>query len=176
MTAPLLWAKLVGQCRSLGPAMFSLENRTLALTATLLLCVWLLLRVRGKEERPRRPRHTPLSAAELTRMIVSAVRADDVRTLRELYLLGHEVRDVVGQEKAARYLEALPVRLVADIAQLRTAISSRATLAGTRELPDGSLWVDLAEPGCEPHAVYLGRAMRIGPVWRLVDPPGGPVV
>lgn len=158
--------------------MLSLEDRTLALTVTLLLCILLLFRVRGQEEAPRRARHTPLSAAELVRMVVGAVRASDLHTLRELYLIGPEVRSTVGADKADRYLEALPSRLVADLAALRAAISSRATLAGCRDEPDGSVWADLVEPGdgTKPHAVFLGRAVQIGRVWRLVDPPSGPVI
>lgn len=138
-----------------------------------LLLVWLVIRVSGAPERERPVRHTPLTAVELAHMVVAAVRANDRRALRELFLMGPEAREVLGDAEGRRYLETIDLRLRGELAGLRKLVSGRAVMGAVREEADGRLFVGLTEPEAAPKDVYLGQAQHVGHAWRMVWPPGG---
>ncbi len=144
---------------------------SLALVAVLLL-LWLLLRVREPEV--HRARRTPLTPAELARMTFDAVRADDVRAWRELFLVGGNATQALGGAAEAWLEACTPAALGPDFAKLRRDLPAGARFLGGRADAENRAFL-LVQTGSDPqHELLVGRFVRVGSALRLLEPASGP--
>lgn len=150
------------------------DAQTLALMAALLMGLWLLLRV-NQQAPARAERRRPLAPAELARMVFEAARDDDLQGLRSLFLMGAEAGEVLG-EQAERFLSACRgPRLSEGLRLLRRQIPAASVFMHGRAERDGSCFMHLRDREVELD-IYFGKAVKVGAVWRLVEPASGSLV
>ena len=141
---------------------------TALLVVAALLCFWLWLLVRRREEEKTFQRPTPLSLNELGRMVFQAARSQDQRTWRALFLNGAEAAARMGQD-AEQWLEDHSMVHMADLLDdIGQCIPPRAIYVGCENQPDGRCTLKLRKHEGEEFLVVVGRADKIGPAWRLV--------
>ena len=142
---------------------------TALLVVAALLCFWLWLLVRRREEEKTFQRPTPLSLNELGRMVFQAARSQDQRTWRALFLNGAEAAARMGQD-AEQWLEDHSMVRMADLLEaLGQCIPPRSIYIGCENQPDGRCALMLRKHEGEEFLVAVGRATQIGPAWRLIE-------
>ncbi len=142
---------------------------TALLVVAALLCFWLWLLVRRREETHRIARPTPLSHDELGRMVFTAARAGDVRAWRGLFLNGGEAAARMG-ENADHWLETHDVvHLASMLRPLADCIPKGAIYLGCGEQEDGRLALHIREKSGKELWVAFGVAEKVGVAWRLVS-------
>jgi integrase len=145
------------------------DSNTLWLLLALLLCFWLLTRVRASEVVAAR--RTPVTLDELGRSIFSAGRSGDFAAYRELYLAGGEAEAVFG-ERAGEYLDRRTrPALAGALERLGTALRPGCHFHSLLLGEDGQAYLQVREPGGAVLPVPVGSAVQVGAAWRLVDPP-----
>lgn len=145
------------------------DPTTLWLLLALLLCFWLLTRVRQQEQASAR--RTPLTLDELGRTIFGVGRSGDFAGYRELYLAGGEAQAVFG-DQAGPYLDrrTRPV-LATALERLGSALRPGCHFHSLLLGEDGQAYLEVREPGGTVVPIPVGSAVQVGPAWRLVDPP-----
>lgn len=145
------------------------DTSTLWLLLALLLCFWLLTRVRQQDAASAR--RTPLTLDELGRCIFGVGRSGDLAGYRELYLAGGEAQAVFG-ERAGEYLDrrTRPV-LTSALERLGSALRPGCHFHSLLLGEDGQAYLEVREPGGAVVPVPVGSAVQVGAAWRLVDPP-----
>ena len=142
---------------------------TALLVVAALLCFWLWLLVRRREETHRVVRPTPLSHDELGRMVFTVARAGDVRAWRGLFLNGGEAAARMG-ENADHWLETHDVAHLASMLRaLADCIPKGAIYLGCGLQEDGRLALHIREKGGNERWVAFGVAEQVGVAWRLVS-------
>lgn len=145
------------------------DSHTLWLLLALLLCFWLLTRVRAQEAVAGR--RTPLTLDELGRSIFSVARSVDLAGYRELYLAGGEAQAVFG-DGASQYLDRRTrPRLHAALESLGSALKPGCHFQSLLLGEDGQAYIEVREPGGTVVPIAVGSAVQVGPAWRLVEPP-----
>jgi len=145
------------------------DQDTALLVVAALLCMWLWLLVRRREETKEFKRPTPLSLNELGRMVFQAARSGDDRTWRALFLNGAEAADRMGNEADA-WLESHSIHRLADLLDaIGQCIPARTIYVGCEQQPDGRCAMKLRRPEGDEFLVAVGRADRVGAAWRLIE-------
>jgi hypothetical protein len=148
--------------------MLSTEDTALLVVAAL-LCLWLWLLVRRREETRRFERPIPLTLDELGRMVFQAARSQDRRTWRALFLNGAEAADRMGRE-AERWLETHDMAHLADLLDaINESIPPQTIYLGCEEQRDGRCALKLKQPEGDEFLVAVGRADKVGTAWRLIE-------
>ena len=151
------------------------DTQTLALMASLLLVLWLYLRVNREQARQVPERRRPLSPNELARMVMKAARADDRSGWRGLFLMGSETTEVMGVQ-ADRFLAACRgPRLAEALSLLRQQIPQGAVFLYGRQEHDGRCYLHLRDREVELE-ICFGKAVKVGAVLRMVEPASGSLV
>jgi hypothetical protein len=149
------------------PALSKEDQALLAVAA--LLCLWLWMLVRRREEEPQFKRPTPLSLTELGRMVFQAARSQDQRTWRALFLNGAEAASRMGRHADAWLEEHSMVRLAELLDALGQCIPPKSIYLGCEEQEDGRCALKLRKDEGEEFLVAVGRAEKVGAAWRLVS-------
>lgn len=145
------------------------DQDTALLVVAALLCMWLWLLVRRRDETEAFRRPTPLSLDELGRMVFQAARSGDHRSWRALFLNGAEAADRLGAGAEA-WLEAHDMRTLSELLDaIGSCIPDRTIYVGCVEQPDGRCAMKLRQPEGEEFLVAVGRAQRVGAAWRLIE-------
>lgn len=150
-----------------SPGMLS-EQDTALLVVAVLLCMWLWLLVRRREEAPKANRPTPLNLDELGRMVFQAARSRDVRTWRGLFLNGAEASTRMGP-RAESWLAEHGTGPLSDLLDsVADSIPDGAIYVGCEPQPDGRCAMRVRQQGGDEVYVLVGRAERVGVAWRLI--------
>ena len=146
-----------------------LSNEDTALLAVAaLLCIWLRLLVRRREEETGFKRPTPLSLTELGRMVFQAARNQDQRTWRALFLNGAEAASRMGGHADEWLEEHSMIRLAELLDAIGQCIPPKAIYLGCEQQTDGRCALKLRKHEGEEFLVAVGRAEKVGAAWRLV--------
>ncbi|MFZ5481229.1 MAG: hypothetical protein ACOZNI_31005 [Myxococcota bacterium] len=145
------------------------DAQTLWLSVALLLCLWLLTRVRD-DPRGRRPaRRTPLSEDELGRVVFEVARAADIDQYRGLFLMGAEVPAALGKEAEAYLATRSPRALEESLVEIGASIPDDAHYVATHVMGDKAV-IEVLLRDKQARLVEIGTAVRVGKAWRLKDP------
>jgi len=145
------------------------DEDTALLVVAALLCLWLWMLVRRRDEAPEFRRPTPLSLNELGRMVFQAARSRDRRTWRALFLNGAEAANRMG-DGAEAWLEShsMPA-LSRSLEAIGSSIPAKTIYVGCEEGPDGRCALKLKEPEGSEFLIAVGHAEKVGAAWRLVQ-------
>lgn len=147
---------------------FLSDQDTALLVVAFLLCLWLWLLVRRRDEAPRVNRPTPLSLDELGRMVFQAARSRDVRTWRGLFLNGVEASARMGERSEGWLADHSTGPLGVLLDSVAESIPRGAIYVGCEAQPDGRCAMRVRLQGDEDMYVLVGRAEQVGVAWRLV--------
>jgi hypothetical protein len=149
------------------------DRQMLLLILALLLSLWLLLRVRGKEEKKRPSRRTPFSANELARMVLDTVRERDIQAYRGLFLIGHEAAAIFGP-KAQGYLDACNGhQLEESLDFLAKQLTPGLLFVRGDTDKEGRCYLIARNKDSKEYPIYLGQTVHIGKALRLQYPATG---
>lgn len=153
----------------IAEALWTLNDQDIAmLVVAVLLCMWLWLLVRRRDEAPRANRPTPLNLYELGRMVFAAARSRDVRTWRGLFLNGAEASARMGGRAEAWLAEHGTGPLADLLDSVAESIPVGAIYVGCEAQPDGRCAIRVRQQGGDDFLVLVGRAEQVGVAWRLV--------
>jgi len=143
------------------------DQDTALLVVAALLCMWLWLLVRRREEAPEYKRPTPLSRKELGRMIFQAARSRDLRTWRALFLNGAEAAERLGSQ-AESWIAAHSVpHMTATLDAIAQSLPPGVIYVDCVETEDGRCALKLKQPEGEEFLVAIGQAEQVGVAWRM---------
>ena len=154
----------------IAQSLWKLSDQDVALlVVAVLLCFWLWLLVRRREEAPKANRPTPLNLHELGRTVFAAARSRDVRTWRGLFLNGAEASDRMGAGAAESWLAEHGTGPLAELLDsVAESIPKGAIYVGCEPQPDGRCAIRVRQQGGDDFLVLVGRAEQVGVAWRLV--------
>ncbi|HCH62897.1 MAG: hypothetical protein CL927_16385 [Deltaproteobacteria bacterium] len=144
------------------------QDDTALLVVAALLCFWLWMLVRRREEETQFKRPTPLSLNELGRMVFQAARSQDQRTWRALFLNGAEAANKMGERADGWLEEHSMIRLAELLDAIGQCIPPKAIYLGCEQQADGRCALKLRKHEGEEFLVAVGRAEKVGAAWRLV--------
>ena len=145
------------------------DQQALLTCVAVLLTALFVLRRRSRLEAARPPRRTPVTKDELGRAVFEVARSADLDTYRGLFLIGGEVRDVLGQE-AVRYLdERTPLLLRESLVSIGARVADVGQYVGCH-VEGNRASIEVRLPGDAVRHVPIGTIVRVGDVWRLQDP------
>jgi hypothetical protein len=148
------------------------QNKLLFIALLLTVWLWLLVRRRDKQTRPR-VRPSPLSPDELGRMVFMAARKQNIYDYAQLFLGGSEANDLLGND-ARTYLEARNQDVLKkSMGLLHQQIPSSYVYGGIEHTGNDHYSINLKPPpGGEGEIVpvAIGSVMLVGPVYRLFGP------
>lgn len=147
---------------------FLSDQDTALMVVAFLLCLWLWLLVRRREEMPRINRPTPLNLNELGRMVFQAARSRDVRTWRGLFLNGAEASARMGELAEDWLTDHSTGPMASLLDSVADSIPLGAIYVGCEALPDGRCAMRVRVQDVEDIYVMVGRAEQVGVAWRLV--------
>jgi len=148
--------------------MITPDPQTLLLSVALVLALWLLLRVRGREERDRRPkRANPLTPDELGRTVFQIARGADLDAFRALFLTGAEAAEMLGED-APRYLEQRTLAAMEEsLVNIAARIPEGSVFGGAIVPPSGEAILYAKDADGGKAEVPMGTAIKVRHVWRL---------
>ena len=153
----------------IAQTLWTLTDQDVALlVVAVLLCLWLWLLVRRRDETPKANRPTPLSLHELGRMVFQAARSRDVRTWRGLFLNGAEASARMGSRAESWLSEHGTGPLAELLDSVAESIPMGAIYVGCEPQPDGRCAIRVRQQGGDDFLVLVGRAEQVGVAWRLV--------
>ena len=147
-------------------------EQTLWLLVVLLLLLWLLTRERGHRI-ANHERRKPLTEDELGRVVFELARTVDLDGFRHLYLSGAEARELLGEGAAAYMRPRTSGRWLEDeIVEISVRLADQPAYVSSRVDGDGMAWIRVRTATGVEREVPVGRAVRVGLIWRLRDPVG----
>ncbi len=143
-----------------------------------LLTLWLIARIytQSHTKHTRKPhvRPSPISGEELGRILYGVGRANDVDTYRALFLNGAEAMQILGANKAERYLSHRSLAALADACeQLAQQLPSGTSYVNTEVTPSHQCILNVANPDGSGRRISVGTIAEVGAVLRLVTPATG---
>jgi hypothetical protein len=149
------------------PSWFHSQGNLLLLTA-LLLCLWLWLLIRRREEDTvRQARPAPLTNAELGRTIFVSAVSNDINTYRGLFLNGREATMLMGGQASSYLDERSYAMLQKSLTQLHRQIPSKAVFDGVDAFRNGRLAIRVRHGDERVYHIRVGFAVQVGSIWRL---------
>lgn len=153
-----------------GTRMTVPSQQTLLLLLVVLLLLWLLTRreaaVKGHERRK------PITEGELGRVVFEVARAGDLEAFRHLYLSGGEARELLG-DGAAAYLDKRGKQwLEEEFLEVAVRVAAPVRYEGARVAENGATVLLVHSPVAGAYELPVGRALRVGRIWRIVEPVG----
>lgn len=143
------------------------ESQTLWLLLAVVLLFWLL--TRQQQRRTSRPtRRNPITPDELGRVVFEIARARDLDGFRGLFVVGHEVREALGEGAEGYLARRTREGLAASLSTLGTRIPADSWYGSTR-VQDGQATMEVRRKDGGVHVVPLGTVVRVGRVWRLLQ-------
>lgn len=147
------------------------SQQTLLWFVVVLLLLWLLTRRRERAVTGHQ-RRKPMTEAELGRVIFEVARSADLEPFRHLYLSGVEARELMGAGAAA-YLDQRGKRwLEEEFLEISVRVAPPAQYEGIRVAEDGATVLLVRSPAAGAYELPVGRAARVGRIWRIVEPVG----
>ena len=147
-----------------------MENGTWLLLVLLLLLL-LLSRVHRQESHAAPPaRKSPVTPDELARAVFEIGRNRDMVGFRGLFLAGAEARKALGTSAQA-YLDARTKRVLFEaLVLLNEAIPRDAHYGGVEVIDNQRYAMRAIAPDGTGVWIPFGKAVRVGAVYRLVEP------
>lgn len=146
------------------------SQQTLLWLVVVLLLLWLLTR---REAAARgHARRKPMTEEELGRVVFEVARASDLEAFRHLYVSGGEARELLG-DAATAYLDKRGKRwLEEEFLEICVRVAAPARYEGARVAENGATVLLVRSPAAGAFELPIGRALRVGPIWRIVEPVG----